>query len=96
MSTMYQCGITYIWQNQTGRHAHLNGQETQVTSEYRTFSGIGFLGTRKGWATETPTPYGGFVLAEPGDLRPKNPPSGERKALELFNDKPVMEEMYED
>lgn len=93
MTTMYQRGITYIWQNQTGQQAHLNGQETQVTSEYRAFSGIGFLGTRKGWATDTPTAKGGFVLAEPGDLRRKQPPSGERKALELFNDKPVMEEV---
>lgn len=93
---MYEVGKVYIWINETGDYAHLTGTETTVTSEgYIDTDGKGELVMV--WDTDTPIlekdkalGYDGYQ-AMAGDLRPKDPPGGERSILELFQPQPVLE-----
>lgn len=82
---MYEIGRVYIWQNQVAGYARINGQETTVTGSAREVRGVDgrvFVGQR----TDTPGVFytKGFIFAERGDLRPKNPPSGEKSISDLF------------
>lgn len=88
---MYEVGKVYIWQNMDGDCEFLNGDETIV---------IGLPSPAKAEADGqihmfqyTSTMWDGFrcMAARAGQLRPKNPPSGEKKVRELFEPKPVME-----
>jgi hypothetical protein len=93
---MYEIGRVYIWQNQQGGRAWLNGLETMVLSNQLELAHSVSLGyARWGQPTATksrnPTVTLGYVLASKGDLRPKNPPTGEQKIRSMFEPKPVME-----
>jgi hypothetical protein len=83
---MYEVGRVYIWQNCTGDLACLNGTETivlEAASRYLSDKGRWEFGC----LTDTQDPLGDpevEVYAEPGDLRPKYPPSGEQSVLDLF------------
>lgn len=88
---MYEIGRVHVWQNCTGGKAFLNGQETTVTSGMVDF----FVSShnvmiRAQW-TDTVGTDGLLVGALPGQLRPKNPPTGEQKIRSMFEPKPVME-----
>lgn len=82
---MYEIGRVYIWQNQSGVLAHLNGTETTVVGPVETHLDL-ITGKRlQGQATDSTCPRdSNFYFAEAGDLRPKNPPAGERSVLDLF------------
>ena len=88
---MYEIGRVYIWQNQT-RFA-INGTECTVLSKP-----IYFLDDDTGRleiGQETDTWIDGLqIMAEPGDLRPKSPPSGEQSIRDLFAN-PVIEKIPE-
>lgn len=80
---MYELGRVYIWQNQFGEMAHLNDTETTVLTRPLAVNTDG--GRRiVAQVTDSPAPPGMYTMAEPGDLRPKNPPSGERKINDMF------------
>lgn len=82
---MYELGPVYIWQNQVGHMAYLNGQETTVrTRPIRCRTTCGRWIVAQVTSSHAPDPRF-FVVAVRGDLRPKNPPSGERKILDLFS-----------
>lgn len=86
----YEIGVVYVWQNQVGEYSHLNGRETMVTgpatdaydAQWRRF---------RAWPTDTPPvnqrPPGRIdwiQFAEAGDLRRKQPPTGEESILRMF------------
>lgn len=82
---MYEIGRVYIWQNQVGDLVFLNGSETTVTgppARHQTLTGP----VRLGQLTDSEAP--GMpkyrLIAEAGDLRPKNDPAGERGIMDLF------------
>lgn len=86
---MYKQDVVYIWQNQVGEYAYLNGVECMLTS------GINppdIDSDKYYWWTDTkhvkaPLEEQGpewTMMAWAGDLREKYPPSGERSILELF------------
>jgi hypothetical protein len=91
---MYKVGEVYVWQNQSGINAYLNGTECAVTQGPDPF----FCETEKkivdGWDTDSPLPPGVssdlVMVAFEGDLRPKEPPSGEKSILNLFK-QPMLE-----
>ena len=86
---MYEVGKVYVLQNCTGMDACLNGTETTVIGPPESyFSAVEDY--RFGWPTDSTNAYGP-VMAFPGDLRPKNPPSGEQLIRTMFEPKPVME-----
>lgn len=78
---MYRFDIVYIWQNQTGEYAPLNGLETRVLKGpmMESFDGDP---PRICWLTDTVIPadpgdlLGDWAMyAYTGDLRPKDPPA---------------------
>lgn len=87
---MYEVGKVYIWQNCKYK-PHMNGQECTVTSVPR----MVWDGRETFLAQKTDSPSSentsGFWFARAGQLRPKNPPTGESKTMELFQPKPVLE-----
>ena len=89
---MYQLNTVYIWQNQVGKYAVLNGTETTVLGgPYQPDENDEVVW----WETNTlppdeTDPNEWFMTAYVGDLRPKDPPSGEKSILELFT-LPVLE-----
>lgn len=80
---MYKEGVVYIWQNQVGVMACLNGVETMIDCGPN--PPCKYV-DKVWWGTQTsdPTFPGSLVIAVAGDLREKYPPSGERSILELF------------
>lgn len=86
---MYEVGKVYIWQNKKGVLSALNGQETTVLSGR--VMAVSFIDGRRSlcWPTDTMWEFSA-VAADAGQLRPKNPPSGERLVRDLFEPKPVM------
>lgn len=93
---MYEINKIYVWQNQVGEYASLNGVETTVVSEAFDFTLHSTFETRIAWQTDTYAPgcpriEENRMVAFVGDLRPKDPPSGEQKILELFNNVPELE-----
>jgi hypothetical protein len=75
----YEVGRVYVWQNQVGEFAHLNGTECTVTAPGVVIDGV------MQWATDAPAPNPCYVVvAYMGDLRPRDTPSGERSIMELF------------
>lgn len=92
---MYEVGKVYIWQNQVGDYAFLNGTETTVTSQRCLFYIPAMQRNMYGWKTDSSPPPSqppdGYMIAFAGDLRPKDPPSGEKSILELFTLMPELE-----
>lgn len=85
---MYEIGRVYIWQNQVGEASAYNGTECTVLEAeqwHETPSGELKLGQM------VITQCGKIKGAQRGDLRPKNPPTGEQKIRSMFEPKPVME-----
>lgn len=84
---MYEIGKVYIWQNQIGSMVYLNGTECSVVARpQRVWCVINKL---HAWGQQTDSPCpneGNYYFAEPGDLRPKDPPptTGERSVMDLF------------
>lgn len=79
---MYVIGKVYIWQNQTGETAFLNGSETIVMEAPKLY---GFWpAPLQRTDTQHPSDPKIFALAAEGDLRLKEPPTGELSILELF------------
>jgi hypothetical protein len=84
---MYEVDRIYIWQNQVGEFAYLNGRETTVVGPMTIFQYRGRETRAAGWPTDTPVPNGSvseYIFAGPRDLRRKDPPSGERSILAMF------------
>jgi hypothetical protein len=81
---MYEVGRVHIWQNQVGDWAYLNGTETTVTGPpkwYWNLDGKKVLVQ----STDTESPIRGHMIgAFPGDLRPRDTPSGERQVFDMF------------
>lgn len=90
---MYEIGKVYIWQNQVGDGAYMNGTETTVTGAPITghdpFSGAYFPAQ----PTDTLCSAGRVVHALAGRLRPKNPPPGEQLVRDLFAQLPTEAEI---
>jgi hypothetical protein len=79
---MYEIGRVYIWQNQTGKYARINGVEctpTESPARYR-HNATGQIV----WSQPVTNVDGERWLAMRGDLRPKNPPAGERSITDMF------------
>lgn len=86
MKNLYEVGQVYIWQNQTGELAYLNGTECTVLGDMCEWGGENLPGF---WGQETDSlssdDMGVFSwIAEAGDLRPKGTPSGESSITDLF------------
>lgn len=86
MRNLYEIGPIYIWQNQVGEYAHINGSECKVVAP------VSVWGKRRKprLAQETDTPIKckdgiwSTMMAEPGDLRRKEFPPGELLIKALF------------
>lgn len=87
---MYEIGKVYIWQNQAGAFAALNGTETTVIGPPMRRPDALFNANTIFQETDTPPPdylramVSTNALAGPGDLRPKDPPPGERTVRAMF------------
>lgn len=83
---MYKQGVLYIWQNQKGEYAYLNGTETTVLSGPNKPIGVGMPTWREtdSLMQGKPDLHKWYLVAFPGDLREKNTPNGERKIMEMF------------
>lgn len=81
----YEIGVVYVWQNQVGRLACLNGLECVVIGPAKTYFGGGDW--QYGWPTDSQLPDAMIaheVMAFPGDLRRKQPPTGLATVLAWF------------
>ncbi len=89
---MYQQGKIYIWQNQVGQLAYLNGTECTVTSCKMRFLSVFDNRWYEGWPTDSKPlyEYWGACIAEPGDLREKDAPSGERMITQMFEPRKLL------
>jgi hypothetical protein len=92
---MYEVGKVYIWQNQVGECAALNGTETTVLEGPFVWITTVTQARQTGWLTDSYLP--GEEKNDPnqmvaffGDLRLKDPPNGEKIIMELFK-QPEME-----
>lgn len=90
---MYEVGKVYIWQNMLGELSSLNGTECTVTGGAGVFKTIKSCTSEMAQPTDTKSPRSPnhYMAALKGNLRPKNPPAGERLVRDLFEPKPVME-----
>lgn len=91
----YEIGRRYIWHNQTGNLAYLNGTECTVTGPAEFFFDSDDHRPKYEQPTDSPIPSGRddvyCVCAGPGDLRPiDEPPTGEQKIADLFK-RPTLE-----
>lgn len=83
---MYKQGVVYIWQNQVGVFACLNGTECIILDgPFPPCDDV----DKQWWWTDTDSPeypndLNHGMIAFAGDLREKKPPSGELKVLEWF------------
>jgi hypothetical protein len=81
----YEVGRVYIWQNQVGDWAYLNGTETTVIGPRVAYTSVKDGSKQWGWPVDRPIHSKGWqAYALLGDLRPKNPPPGEQKIIDLF------------
>ncbi len=91
---MYQTNKIYIWQNQVGQHAFMNGMECIVTGPKERFLSAITNDWNDGWPTDTPPPAHqprwGIAYAQPGDLREKDAPSGERMITQMFQPRKLL------
>lgn len=86
----YEIGKVYIWQNQVGDMAHLNGLECTVLGPIERY----FDDLSKTWHMGQKTDLSGHDdisgdfdwYADQGDLRPKSPPTGEREIMDMFKE----------
>lgn len=86
---MYEVNRVYIWNltPDSRLYSQLNGTETTVTGPKEPFRNVFSGEVCWGWSTDTPDPTGaGLVVAAlAGQLRPKDPPTGEKRILDLFH-----------
>lgn len=81
MRNLYDVGRVYVWQNLRWPYECLNGLDTTVTDDILHCDVTG----RNGQQTDTIWQCSGSpMIAEAGDLRSKNPPSGELSVLDQF------------
>lgn len=92
---MYEINKVYIWQNQVGKYAVLNGTETTVI-DGPFAPNQEFINKKDPWWETNSLPPGEtdlnehYMIAHPGDLRLKEPPSGQVKILEMFKHQPEL------
>lgn len=92
MRNFYALGPVYIWQN-LKRATHLNGKETIVIGDIQLCCDLLTGELFYAQDTDTPPEEGeDFSGAEEGQLRLKNPPSGEKSISEMFS-KPCVKEL---
>ena len=81
----YEMGVVYVWQNQIGEMAHLNGTECTVTSAPAVYWCVIARAYIRGQKVDTPLSKPGYwYFASPGDLRRKQPPTGIVTVLAWF------------
>lgn len=90
MRNFYQVGAVYIWQNLVAQHNH-NGKECTIIGSIKEFVCKCDGKTYIGQATDE-IENGNNIMALKGQLRPKNPPSGEKSISEMFS-KPYVKEL---
>ncbi|WP_290872081.1 hypothetical protein [Aquabacterium sp.] len=83
MRDIYEIGRVYIWQNQTGEMAFLNGTECTVVGHMEYFKILNRDDWEWGQETDSFDHESDF-MAQAGDLRPKDPPPGEKSISDLF------------
>jgi len=88
---MYEIGRVYVWQNlPPSPHSEVqNGSECTVVGPPKYMEN-----KAREWVVGQPTDSfdgGDRMWALAGNLRPKNPPTGEKKIRSMFEPKPVME-----
>ena len=88
---MYEIGKIYIWYGMKNDGEFLNGRETIVTGKPKLVRDPRTGETAMAQSTDTFVNAGRCTAAKPGQLRPKNPPSGEKLVRDMFQPKPVME-----
>lgn len=83
---MYEVGKVHVWVRTSPEHSYLIGQETTVKTGIVEFVDINGK-IHHGWMTDTPARglEGYFIFAAAGELRPKNPPSGEKSIMDQFS-----------
>jgi hypothetical protein len=83
---MYEIGKVYVWRNATGRFAYLSGLETTVTGPAQWYEQLTTGRVFQGQPTDSQSREypGSVIMAERGDLVPKDPPTGERSVYDLF------------
>jgi hypothetical protein len=86
---MYEVGKVYVWYNQVGEFAGLNGQETTILEGPFNFFDNVDKKMHIAWETDSylpghPREEKNRMVAYIGDLRPKDPPKGEQKIMDLF------------
>lgn len=95
MRNMYEVGKIYVWQN-LKRATHLNGKETTVIGDIQLCRDLLTGDLFYAQDTDTPPEEGeDFAAAAEGQLRLKNPPSGEKSISEMFS-KPYVKELDKD
>jgi hypothetical protein len=83
MKNFYEVGKVYVWMHVSSDLTHLIGTEVTVVGLIEEFEAAN--GTRQmGQLTDVHDDHY-HVMALPGDLRPKNPPSGEQSIADMFN-----------
>lgn len=91
MKNFYALGPVYIWQNCLEEWSQLNGTETTVIGNVEEYGYVN--NNKKSPAQLTDTVFKGQnMCADCYQLRPKNPPSGEKSISEMFS-KPYMKEL---
>lgn len=83
----YEIGPVYVWQNQTGNWAYLNGTECRVLGPVERFRSVLTHDIQVGQLVDTVPPgkptWCAYVT--PGDLRRRDPPpSGEQSIFDQF------------
>lgn len=84
VANWYEVGGLYVWHNQVGEAAYLNGTETVVTGD---ICDVCYRGELIGRGQPTSTiadDEGNHWYAEPGDLRRKEPPPGQQSIINMF------------
>lgn len=94
---MYEINKVYIWQNQVGQYAALNGTETTVVDGPFLPSNENNNKKDNWWETDSLPPGCtdlnlDYMIAFPGDLRLKEPPKGQALILNMFKLQPELEE----
>lgn len=79
---MYEIGKVYVWRNQTGVSAHINGEECVPEEPAANYRNI--LTGQTVWGQRVVNSDGVPWIAFRGDLIQKNPPPGEQSILDLL------------
>lgn len=90
MRNFYEVGVVYIWQNLIEHCTH-NGKECTIIGDIQEFVCEYDGKTHLGQKTDE-IENGNNIMALKGQLRLKNPPSGEKSISEMFS-KPYVKEL---